>query len=149
YLVRRLLENTSNESFLRASFRENVPEEQLLMNPTNHAGPLPDGRGSDDVALKPFQNEPFTDFSRDDNRKKMQDALARVKSQLGKTYPLVIGGERVKTKDTFPSVNPSRTNELIGHVAKATKQDALRAIAAASQAFERWRDTDPKERAQL
>src|SRR5207247_5534850 len=34
YLVRRLLENTSNESFLRASFRENVPEEQLLMNPT-------------------------------------------------------------------------------------------------------------------
>jgi RHH-type proline utilization regulon transcriptional repressor/proline dehydrogenase/delta 1-pyrroline-5-carboxylate dehydrogenase len=33
YLVRRLLENTSNESFLRASFRDNVPEEQLLMSP--------------------------------------------------------------------------------------------------------------------
>src|SRR4030095_2039494 len=33
YLVRRLLENTSNESFLRASFNERVPEEQLLMNP--------------------------------------------------------------------------------------------------------------------
>src|SRR5262249_372703 len=33
YLVRRLLENTANESFLRASFTENVPEEQLLMNP--------------------------------------------------------------------------------------------------------------------
>jgi RHH-type proline utilization regulon transcriptional repressor/proline dehydrogenase/delta 1-pyrroline-5-carboxylate dehydrogenase len=149
YLVRRLLENTSNESFLRASFRENVPEEQLLMNPTKHAGPLPDGRGSDNEGLKPFQNEPFTDFSRDDNRKKMQDALARVKAELGKTYPLVIGGERVKTKDTFPSVNPSRTKEVIGNVSRATKQDAQRAIASASQAFERWRDTDPKERAQL
>lgn len=149
YLVRRLLENTSNESFLRASFRENVPEEQLLMNPTNHAGPVPDGRGSDVAALKPFQNEPFTDFSRDENRKKMQDALARVKSELGKTWPLVIGGERVKTKETFPSVNPSRTKEVIGHVGKATKQDALRAIAAAAQAFERWRDTDPMDRAQL
>src|SRR5262249_52027339 len=33
YLVRRLLENTSNESFLRAGFVEHVPEEQLLMNP--------------------------------------------------------------------------------------------------------------------
>ena len=35
YLVRRLLENTSNESFLRAGFLERQPEEQLLMNPLN------------------------------------------------------------------------------------------------------------------
>ncbi len=33
YLVRRLLENTANESFLRASFTEHVPEERLLRNP--------------------------------------------------------------------------------------------------------------------
>jgi RHH-type proline utilization regulon transcriptional repressor/proline dehydrogenase/delta 1-pyrroline-5-carboxylate dehydrogenase len=33
YLVRRLLENTANESFLRASFTEHVPEEKLLRNP--------------------------------------------------------------------------------------------------------------------
>ena len=33
YLVRRLLENTANESFLRASFTEHVAEEQLLRNP--------------------------------------------------------------------------------------------------------------------
>src|SRR5207237_6444587 len=59
YLVRRLLENTSNESFLRASFRENVPEEQLLMNPLQHQT----GAAGDKAApagLKPFQNEPFT-----------------------------------------------------------------------------------------
>jgi RHH-type proline utilization regulon transcriptional repressor/proline dehydrogenase/delta 1-pyrroline-5-carboxylate dehydrogenase len=36
YLVRRLLENTANESFLRASFTEHVPEEQLLRNPVAH-----------------------------------------------------------------------------------------------------------------
>jgi RHH-type proline utilization regulon transcriptional repressor/proline dehydrogenase/delta 1-pyrroline-5-carboxylate dehydrogenase len=147
YLVRRLLENTSNESFLRASFRENVPEEQLLLNPFNHNSSSPARSAGE--GLKPFQNEPFTDFGRDENRKKLQGALARVKADLGKTYPLVIGGERVKTKETFPSVNPSRTKEVIGNVSKATKQDALRAIAAASQAFERWRETDPKERAQL
>jgi RHH-type proline utilization regulon transcriptional repressor/proline dehydrogenase/delta 1-pyrroline-5-carboxylate dehydrogenase len=33
YLVRRLLENTANESFLRASFSEHVPEEELLRDP--------------------------------------------------------------------------------------------------------------------
>ena len=33
YLVRRLLENTSNESFLRAGFVDNVSEERLLENP--------------------------------------------------------------------------------------------------------------------
>src|SRR6266446_1603138 len=33
YLVRRLLENTSNEGFLRAKFSENVSEEQLLRDP--------------------------------------------------------------------------------------------------------------------
>jgi RHH-type proline utilization regulon transcriptional repressor/proline dehydrogenase/delta 1-pyrroline-5-carboxylate dehydrogenase len=37
YLVRRLLENTANESFLRASFTEHVPEEELLRNPLEHA----------------------------------------------------------------------------------------------------------------
>jgi RHH-type proline utilization regulon transcriptional repressor/proline dehydrogenase/delta 1-pyrroline-5-carboxylate dehydrogenase len=38
YLVRRLLENTANESFLRASFTEHVPEEQLLRNPLEVGG---------------------------------------------------------------------------------------------------------------
>ena len=37
YLVRRLLENTSNDSFLRASFAEHVSPETLLMNPLDSA----------------------------------------------------------------------------------------------------------------
>lgn len=40
YLVRRLLENTANESFLRAGFTEHVPEEQLLRNPLQRAASL-------------------------------------------------------------------------------------------------------------
>jgi RHH-type proline utilization regulon transcriptional repressor/proline dehydrogenase/delta 1-pyrroline-5-carboxylate dehydrogenase len=38
YLVRRLLENTANESFLRASFTEHVSEEKLLRNPIESSG---------------------------------------------------------------------------------------------------------------
>src|SRR5262249_17050465 len=92
YLVRRLLEDASNESFLRASFKENVPEEQLLMNPLKKAagrnGAAADGR----TAPQAFRNEPLTDFSREDARQAMQRALADVAGQLGRTYPLVIGG---------------------------------------------------------
>ncbi len=36
YLVRRLLENTSNDSFLRAGFSEHVAPEALLANPLEH-----------------------------------------------------------------------------------------------------------------
>src|SRR5207245_8110461 len=50
YLVRRLLENTSNESFLRASFSENVPEEQLLMNPSQKQTDRPSPSASEDLS---------------------------------------------------------------------------------------------------
>ncbi len=52
YLVRRLLENTANDSFLRASFTEHVAEEKLLMNPTtNHV--MRDGASTEAAAGSP------------------------------------------------------------------------------------------------
>ena len=95
-----------------------------------------------------FQNEPLTDFSKEENRQKMRRGLETVRQQLGRTYPLVINGERVTTSQTFPSVNPSRTSEVVGQIARATPDDARRAIAAAKEAFQSWRDTDPKVRAE-
>jgi 1-pyrroline-5-carboxylate dehydrogenase len=46
-----------------------------------------------------FRNEPFTDFSVASNQEAMKHAIAKVKSQLGKTYPLVIGAEKIETSD--------------------------------------------------
>lgn len=147
YLVRRLLENTSNESFLRASFSANVSEEKLLMNPANHKphdnGETPGAR----AAGSPFVNEPPADFSREPVRQAMQRGLENVKKQLSRTYPLVIGGQRISTKETFDSVNPSHTGEVIGKISKATKENAAQAIAAAAKAFETWRDVDVEKRA--
>src|SRR4029079_8104434 len=76
YLVRRLLENTSNESFLRAGFLENVPEEQLLMNPVEAMAPVP--RRASRVYGFVFANEPLSDFSREENRAAMTRTLADV-----------------------------------------------------------------------
>jgi RHH-type proline utilization regulon transcriptional repressor/proline dehydrogenase/delta 1-pyrroline-5-carboxylate dehydrogenase len=148
YLVRRLLENTANESFLRASFIEHVSEEQLLMNPLKRARSAAGAtRNGPPAAEAAFRNEPLTDFSREDARQAMQRALDQVKGQLGRAYPLVIGGQAVSTGQTIDSVNPSHCREIVGRCGRATAADAERAVATAVAAFDAWRDTEPRQRA--
>jgi RHH-type proline utilization regulon transcriptional repressor/proline dehydrogenase/delta 1-pyrroline-5-carboxylate dehydrogenase len=149
YLVRRLLENTANESFLRASFVEHVPEEQLLMNPSlKGAPPLERGENRrESVPETRFQNEPLTDFSKADARHAMQQALGDVKRQFGRVYSPVIGDKAVNTQNTVESVNPSHAKQVIGRWGQATAEQASQAIAAAREAFPRWRNTSPSERA--
>jgi RHH-type proline utilization regulon transcriptional repressor/proline dehydrogenase/delta 1-pyrroline-5-carboxylate dehydrogenase len=156
YLVRRLLENTANESFLRASFTEHVPEEQLLMNPVKRGessnGELPmktNGQASSPVPPPTrFHEEPLADFSRAESRAAMQEALAQVAGQLGRTYPLVINGRDIALPATVDSVNPSHKRQIVGRCARATPELALEAVAAAAAAFPAWRDTEPAKRAQ-
>ncbi len=151
YLVRRLLENTANTSFLRASFAEHVAEEKLLMNPTQNSAPASLSARVEAPAPPPsmatFRNEPIADFSKDESRQKMQDALAAVRTQLGHTYPLAINGKEITTVECIDSINPSHLREIVGRCGKATPQHAMQAIDAAHAAFPGWRDFDPHARA--
>ena len=79
-----------------------------------------------------FRNEPFTDFSKEENARAMREALAQVKSELGRDYPLVVGGERVETGDFLESLNPARKTEVVGRFHKATKELANRAVETAA-----------------
>ena len=47
-----------------------------------------------------FRNEPLTDFTKEENAQAMRAAIETVKGQLGREYPLVIGGERITTEGT-------------------------------------------------
>ena len=49
--------------------------------------------------VRPFRNEPVTNFSKWDVAREMREALDRVRGQLGREYDLIIGGHRMKTKD--------------------------------------------------
>jgi RHH-type proline utilization regulon transcriptional repressor/proline dehydrogenase/delta 1-pyrroline-5-carboxylate dehydrogenase len=152
YLVRRLLENTSNESFLRASFRENVPEEKLLMNPMLRAnGPAARGlareRDAASGEIPPFHNEPLADFAREESRRAMQAALEETAKEFGRDYPLVIGGRDIMTEGRIESLNPSHAKQFVGRCASATAANAESAIRAAADAFPGWRDTPAEERA--
>src|SRR5712691_5562891 len=98
-------------------------------------------------AKMPFKNAPFTDFSREENRKAQVEALEQVKGELGRTYPLVIGGKKITNKDTFASVNPSQPEQVIGYFSRATVEQANEAVAAAAAAFESWKRMPTEERA--
>ena len=98
------------------------------------------------MQIKPFKNEPLTDFSKSANRKAMEKALAKVKAILGKEYPLVIGGEEIHTDDKLKSINPSQSSEVVGVFSKANPDLANKAIETAAKKFEEWKWTDPKKR---
>jgi len=145
YLVRRLLENTSNDSFLRQSFAENVSIEELMMNPADVGARAPKPRPE---PVPEFRNEPPTDFSRADARKAMQKALDEVASQFGREYSLVIDGRAVETRGSIVSRSPSHQETILGRVSAATAEDAVDAIDAARRAFRRWSKIEPHFRAE-
>jgi RHH-type proline utilization regulon transcriptional repressor/proline dehydrogenase/delta 1-pyrroline-5-carboxylate dehydrogenase len=154
YLIRRLLENTSNESFLRQTFVEGRQIEELLKAPqdsieeaTGKATKEQPGRADAQSEFGPFSNEPFADFSVPEVREAFTDAINQVKKKLGRSYPLFIGGKEVNTATTIDSVNPARPDEVIGRVSQAGKKEIIDAITAARDAFQTWRDTSPRKRA--
>jgi 1-pyrroline-5-carboxylate dehydrogenase len=96
-----------------------------------------------------FRNEPFTDFNKEENAQAMRDAIQKVKDQLGREYPLVIGGERITTEGKLDSINPANRSQVVGRFNKATKELATRAVENAYDAFQTWKKTPVSERAEL
>jgi 1-pyrroline-5-carboxylate dehydrogenase len=93
-----------------------------------------------------FKNEEFIDFSKPEKRKAMEDAIAHVKSQLGREYPLTIGGRDVITTEKLVSTNPSKPDQVIGVFQKATVEMANEAVEKAAAAFESWKRVPVEER---
>ncbi|MEO1717999.1 MAG: proline dehydrogenase family protein, partial [Planctomycetota bacterium] len=132
YLVRRLLENTSNESWLKAGFLDNADPDLLFANPAslNTGATKPDLA---DVAHerhmlspavegvgdgRPFYTEPMRDFADHEDRAHFQYAIDNAQ------------------------LEPIDNNA-------ATEADAVKALDVAAEAFPRWRDADPIARANV
>ncbi len=154
YLVRRLLENTANESFLRQSFTTEIDVGRLLEDPAiKIASARSEAKReiteiSDAGRIPRFRNEPAVDFARADHREAFPAAIADVRRRLGKNYPLFIDGKESITAERLPSINPADPDEIIGHICHAGKEDVGAAISAAKKAFPGWRDTAPSRRAE-
>ena len=172
YLVRRLLENTSNEGFLRAKFSEHVSATQLLRDPGELvngvvpaagrgglAGDTPASTGASDFSRNgatletppgdTYKNASLVNFVYPECREKMRTALREVRARFGQKHPLVIDGKEIWTDKLLKSVNPSAPGEIIGYVAEAGIPETERAVKAARRAFETWARTPVEERCQL
>lgn len=102
------------------------------------------------MPLSPFRNEPLSDFKGNpEHFRRMQEAIQDVEKELGGKYPLVIGPERIETKDTFNSCNPSEKNRVVGTFSKGDASSAALAIQKAEAAFESWSRTPADTRIAL
>lgn len=97
--------------------------------------------------LTPFSPERYVDFSQPEPRQKMLEALKLVESQLGRSYPLRIGGKKVETSAKIESINPAKSDQVIGYVSKAGVDEANAALNAAETAFKTWSRVAPDARA--
>ena len=98
-------------------------------------------------AQTPFKNQPMTDFTNKANRQAQAKALEQVKGELGRTYPLIIGGKHITNEATSASVNPSNPEEVIGYFSRATVEQANEAVQVAANTFESWKKIPASERA--
>jgi 1-pyrroline-5-carboxylate dehydrogenase len=99
------------------------------------------------IMSTPFVNEPFSNFGDPAVAAKMRAALDRVRSELGREYPLVIGGEKVSTSSRISSINPSDPDVVVGRVAQGTRKQAEQALNVALKTFASWRTVPAEERA--
>jgi len=146
YLVRRLLENSSNESWLRGKFADNKSTAELLKDPAQGLTPT-----SPVIAKKPnkFYNEPLLDFAIKADREKMHKALSELKASLPVTVPLMINNKELRTDKIFDRVNPSESSQVVAKICMGSIEHAELAMQAAQSAFKTWKLVPAEQRAAL
>jgi RHH-type proline utilization regulon transcriptional repressor/proline dehydrogenase/delta 1-pyrroline-5-carboxylate dehydrogenase len=157
YLVRRLLENTSNESFLRQSFTEHASRDELLRSPGSFLSgndvavetEAADEENPPGAAAESFRNVPPLDWALAENRDRFAEALRKVREGFPVNVPLFVDGKEIETEKRIRSLNPNQPEEEVGVAASANAEHAGLAIAAAQRAFAAWRDTSPADRAEF
>src|ERR687898_2182481 len=154
YLVRRLLENTSNESFVRHRFAEGRNLDELVSPPGVDESSLPDAATdpparpqTDPIAPAAFANEPRAELRRSAPRRRLSGAVKQAGSGLGFTAPVLINGRAETTDGELVSVDPGRTDTVVCRSGRADRAEAERALDVAQAAWPHWRDTGWRDRA--
>ena len=145
YLVRRLLENTSNESFLSQQRKRDTPLEVLLAPPEATVAQA-DALFQQNTRSR-FHNEPHTDFSRESSRHSMTQAIERVKQQLGQAPSFPVPPMVGALKNELVSINPSQPHEIIARVPCYSPAEVEPVIQDSLEAFQAWRTTPAGTRA--
>jgi RHH-type proline utilization regulon transcriptional repressor/proline dehydrogenase/delta 1-pyrroline-5-carboxylate dehydrogenase len=153
YLVRRLLENTSTESFVRHRFVEDRQLDELLTPPETNTLPAhelePDtARPTTDPADRsPYEPEPVSEWRKSAVRAAFTVAVDQIASARVMDVPALVSGERVHTLATIDSVDPGQFERVVARSASCDRSHADAAVAVAVEQVERWRATPAFDRA--
>lgn len=148
YLVRRLLENTSNEGFIRALDTTRNTQE-LLQNPVyllSSSRPSAATSRREEESSR-FRNSANTDFTQPRARAPTELALREARGLLKEKYPLIIGGKEVIPSDFLPSLNPSHPSVPLAMWGSGGRGEADAAVEAARRAQPAWEATPVEQRA--
>src|SRR6266576_2848853 len=146
YLIRRLMENTSNTSFLRQTYADRKDIAGLIKAPALTSKPAQSPRGSSGEPMSPdneFRNAPVSDYSRQENRDRFVKMLEEVHAQVKHL------GRKRSSGQWLESVNPADPKEIVGRVLVTQIDEAEEAIDKAARFFPEWRDTPARERAKI
>ncbi|MCE2929182.1 MAG: proline dehydrogenase family protein, partial [Candidatus Caenarcaniphilales bacterium] len=146
YLVRRLLENTANDSFLKQGFLNKSSEDELLLEP--HFSQY---LKASFVSSETFTNSAGIDFYDGKNRNLAFRSISDLCSELyeNKSYPLLIASGKVFSDIGFESVNPASTKHVLGRVSLASYSHCDHAIYEAKQSQKVWAALNVIKRAEV
>ncbi|WP_292066382.1 bifunctional proline dehydrogenase/L-glutamate gamma-semialdehyde dehydrogenase PutA [Brevundimonas sp. UBA7664] len=140
YLVRRLLENGANSSFVHALLDERVPASAVAADPISAVEAHPDRHAKIPTPKDMYmdrQNSLGRDYSQAADRERHAVALQKVDSETLTAGP-IIGGKLKAGTNPQPVTNPFDTSRVLGHVSEATEADIDAAVDAAARAQIAW-----------
>ena len=150
YLVRRLLENGANSSFVNRIVDDKAPISELVEDPVSKAKhllskinqniPLPAS-----IFLPERKNSSGVDFSDRSYVAALQQTLADNVSFQWQAAP-ILANKQTSAQDSHANMSPQQPEQLIGHVTEASADDIEWALSQAKLAFPSWSETPVKER---
>jgi len=153
YLVRRLLENTSNSGFLRLSHHDHAGIEQLMAAPepapaTTSESAVMDRRSISNRNLRaPFDNCPLADFTSPETRTALTRAIAETEKEMPWQVPVVINGHPRSEGAALFHLTPNNRTCIATCTNPATLEEVEQAVGFAKKAWPAWRDLPLETRA--
>lgn len=146
YLVRRLLENGANTSFVHSFLDESVPPEQVAKSPFDRLPPTRHDKipAPPDLYGPGRKNSKGLDLTQVKNRRRLEDC---VKTLAPITAAPIINGQ-VERGEDLPIYAPAN-GRIVGHYNPARSRDVETAFSSANAAFKRWNKMDGQRRADI
>ncbi len=154
YLVRRMLENGANSSFVYQITDENTPIDDLITPPEKlikgyHSIPHTKIPLPKDVFQPVRENSAGYDLQEEHHLSHLVKAVSRYKNKSYQIHSLIPEYKPSKEADRHPITNPAEADHILGSLILCEEQDVNKSVNAAQEAFLSWSNTSAAYRANI